>query len=55
MRTWTFTFFILALIVGFLGVSGLVGPAAGIAHTLFALFLGLMIASLLVNERPRRW
>ena len=54
MLNWTITFFILALIMGVLGVSGLAGAAVGIAQTLFALFFGLAIMSLLVDEQRRR-
>jgi len=53
MLNWTLTFFLLALIAGVLGFTNLAGAAAGISQTLFALFLGLMIVSL-VNEERRR-
>jgi uncharacterized membrane protein YtjA (UPF0391 family) len=54
MLNWTLTFSILAVIAGVLGYSSLAGSAAGISQTLFALFLGLMIVSLLNEERRRR-
>ena len=54
MLNWTLIFFLLALIMAALGVSDLGEVAIGIAQTLFTLFSGLMIASLLVNE-SRRW
>lgn len=54
MLSWTLIFFLLALIMAALGVSDLGEVAVGIAQTLFTLFSGLMIASLLVNE-SRRW
>lgn len=54
MLNWTFTFFVLALIAGLLGFTNLAGSAAGISQTLFALFLGMMIVSLVNEERRRR-
>ena len=54
MLNWTLIFFLLALIMAALGVSDLGEVAIGIAQTLFTLFSGLMITSLLVNE-SRRW
>ncbi len=54
MLSWTFTFFILAVIAGILGFTTLAGSAAGISQTLFALFLGLLIVSLINEERRRR-
>ena len=53
MLNWTFTFFILAVISGILGFTSLAGSAVGVSQTLFALFVGLMIVSL-VNEERRR-
>ena len=54
MHNWTFTFSILALIAGVLGFTSLAGSAAGISQTLFALFLGLSIISLISEGRRRR-
>ena len=54
MFNWTYIFSILAVITAVLGFSGLAGASVGIAHTLFALFLGLTIVSLFNEERRRR-
>lgn len=54
MLNWTFTFFILGIIAAVLDVTGVAGAAVSIAHALFALFMGLMIASLLITEQRRR-
>jgi uncharacterized membrane protein YtjA (UPF0391 family) len=47
MLGWALTFFILALIAGFLGFSGVAGASAAIAKILFFVFiLGLIIAGI---------
>ena len=45
MLGWALTFFILAIVAGFLGFSGVAGAAAGIAQVLFVIFLILLIVS----------
>ena len=47
MLRWALTFFILALIAGFLGFFGLAGLAAGIARILLLAFLVLFVLSIL--------
>jgi uncharacterized membrane protein YtjA (UPF0391 family) len=49
MLTWALTFFILAIIAGFLGFGGISIAAAGIAKLLFFLFIVLFIGSLLLR------
>jgi uncharacterized membrane protein YtjA (UPF0391 family) len=49
MLSWVFTFFIIALIAGALGFTGIAGTSFGIAQTLFYIFLVLFVISLLVH------
>ena len=42
---WAITFFVLAIIAGYLGFFGLAGVAAGIAKILFLVFLALLVVS----------
>ncbi len=53
MLNWPFTFFILSLVTGALGFTSLAGGAASIAQVLSILFIGLMIISLISQERHR--
>lgn len=45
MLSWALTFFVLALIAGFLGFGGIATAATGIAKILFFVFLVLFIGS----------
>lgn len=47
MLSLSLTFFILALIAGFFGFTGIAVAATGIAKILFFLFLALFVVSLL--------
>jgi len=49
MVGWVITFFIMAIIAGIFGFSGLAGTFAGIAQFLAALFVILFIASLIYS------
>lgn len=48
MLSWALTFLVIALIAGALGFGGVAGASAGIAQTLFFLFLVLFVISLIV-------
>jgi uncharacterized membrane protein YtjA (UPF0391 family) len=48
MLSWAVTFFIIAIVAAALGFGGVAGSAAGIAKILFAIFVVLFIASLVV-------
>jgi len=45
MLSWALTFFILAVIAGVLGFTGIATASAGIAQILFVIFIVLFIAS----------
>jgi uncharacterized membrane protein YtjA (UPF0391 family) len=47
MLSWALTFFVLALVAGFLGFFGLAGLAAGIAKILLFAFVALFVVSIL--------
>jgi uncharacterized membrane protein YtjA (UPF0391 family) len=49
MLSWALTFFILALVAGFLGFFGLAGLSAGIAKILLLAFVVLFIVSALAG------
>ncbi|HEU5047279.1 MAG TPA: DUF1328 family protein [Rickettsiales bacterium] len=49
MLSWIITFFILAIIAGFLGFGGLAGAFAQVAQFLTGLFVILFLASLIYN------
>jgi uncharacterized membrane protein YtjA (UPF0391 family) len=51
MLSWSVFFLIIALAAAFLGFSSIAGAAAGIAQTLFGVFLVLFIVSLLFGKR----
>ena len=51
MLGWALTFLIIALISAALGFSGVAGTAAWMAQVLFAVFLVLFIASLVLGYR----
>lgn len=45
MLSWALTFFVLAIIAGVLGFTGIASATAGIAKLLFVVFLVLFVAS----------
>ncbi|MCA9454747.1 MAG: DUF1328 domain-containing protein [Nitrospira sp.] len=49
MLKWAAIFFVIALIAGGLGFSGIAEGAAGIAQILFYIFLALCIAMVLIG------
>jgi uncharacterized membrane protein YtjA (UPF0391 family) len=49
MLGWTLIFLIIALIAGVLGFTGIAGAAVGIARVLFAIFLILFLATLILR------
>jgi uncharacterized membrane protein YtjA (UPF0391 family) len=51
MLYWAVVFFIVAIVAGALGFSGITLAAAGIAKILFVAFLVLAVVSLLVGRR----
>jgi uncharacterized membrane protein YtjA (UPF0391 family) len=46
MLKWALIFFLISIVAGFFGFSGVSAAAAGIAKVLFFIFLGLFIAVL---------
>jgi uncharacterized membrane protein YtjA (UPF0391 family) len=51
MLSWSVFFLIIALAAAFLGFSTIAGAAAGIAKTLFGVFLVLFLVSLFLGRR----
>lgn len=51
MLSWSVFFLIIALAAALLGFSTIAGAAAGIAKTLFGVFLVLFLISLLLGRR----
>lgn len=51
MLSWSVFFLIIALAAAFLGFSTIAGAAAGIAKTLFGVFLVLFLVSLILGRR----
>jgi uncharacterized membrane protein YtjA (UPF0391 family) len=49
MLNWALTFFVVAIIAAVLGFTNLAGAAAGIARTLFFIFLVLLVVSAFVH------
>ena len=49
MLSWVITFFIIALVAGALGFTGIAGTSMGIAQMLFYIFLVLFLLSLIVH------
>lgn len=45
MLSWALTFFVLAIIAGVFGFTGIASTSAGIAKILFVIFIVLFIAS----------
>lgn len=54
MLHWVVTFFIIAIISGLLGFTGIAGSAMGIAKILFIVFLILFIGSLILHLLGRK-
>lgn len=53
MLSWSFAFFVLALVAAFFGFGGIAAGAADIAKILFALFVVLFIASFFFRAADR--
>jgi uncharacterized membrane protein YtjA (UPF0391 family) len=53
MLYWAFVFLVVALVAGVLGFSGIAGTSAGIAQTLFWVFLLVFVVSLIFGKRVR--
>lgn len=51
MLSWSVFFLVIAVAAAFLGFSSLAGAAAGIAKTLFGVFLVLFLISLFFGRR----
>ncbi|MGE4130895.1 MAG: DUF1328 domain-containing protein [Bdellovibrionales bacterium] len=49
MLSWALTFFVVAIIAAFFGFGGVAAASAGIAQTLFYIFLFLFVLSLVVH------
>ena len=49
MLAWILTFFIIALVAGLLGFTGIMSAAAGVAKFLFIIFLVLFVVSILIH------
>ncbi len=49
MLNWALTFFVVALIAAVFGFTNLAGAAAGIARTLFFIFLVLLVVSAIIH------
>lgn len=54
MLYWALVFFVVALVAGLLGFSGIYVAAAGIAKILFFVFLVLFLVSLVAGGFGRR-
>ena len=53
MLRWAVTFFIIALIAGLLGFTGIAGAAVGMARILFFVFVALFVLSLIFGPKRR--
>ena len=51
MLSWSVFFLVIAVSAAFLGFSSIAGAAAGIAETLFGVFLVLFLVSSFVSRR----
>lgn len=49
MLTWTLIFLVVALVAGLFGFGGIASASAGMAKVLFAIFLVLFLASLVLG------
>ncbi|MBS1705855.1 MAG: DUF1328 domain-containing protein [Armatimonadetes bacterium] len=52
MLYWAAVFFVIAIVSAILGFGGIAGASAGIAQTLFVVFLVLFVISLILR-RPK--
>jgi uncharacterized membrane protein YtjA (UPF0391 family) len=53
MLYWTLVFLVVALIAGLFGFGGVASASAGIAKTLFGVFIVLFLVSLVVGAMRR--
>lgn len=53
MINWAITFFVIAIIAGVLGFSGIAGAAVNIAWILFVIGLILAVVFFFMGRRPR--
>jgi uncharacterized membrane protein YtjA (UPF0391 family) len=49
LLTWTLIFLVVALVAGLFGFGGIASTSAGIAKVLFAIFVVLFVASLVLG------
>lgn len=49
MLNWAITFLVIALIAAAIGFSGIVGTAAGVGKTIFAVFLALFVITMVIR------
>ncbi len=49
MLYWAAVFFVIAILAGVLGFSGIAGAAAGIAKILFYIFIGVFLLSIVLG------
>lgn len=49
MLSWAITFFLIAIIAGVFGFTGIAGTATGIAKIFFFVFVVLLIASAVIH------
>lgn len=54
MLYWTLVFLVVALVAGLFGFGGIASASADIAKILFAIFIVLFLASLIVGAVRRR-
>ena len=52
MLTYTFPFFVIALVAGIVGFGFIAGTAAMIAKVLFVLFLVLFVVAMIRGQKP---
>lgn len=53
MFSWALTFFIVAIIAGALGLSGIAGTLSSIAYLCFVIGLVLAVIFFITGKRPR--
>jgi uncharacterized membrane protein YtjA (UPF0391 family) len=53
MLSWAFLFLMVTLLAALLGYTGIAGTAAGIAQTLFVLFLCFFLVAVLIGRSGR--
>lgn len=52
MASWTVTFFVITLIAGIIGLSGIPATAIYVSRMLFVIFLLLYVVALVMERRP---